>query len=72
MLNLIALMLHQHKEMPQIVSRLNTLAQIRLQHRAECGLASALSQPFGIAYRLTVCPLAKRNNRQTTLPAQPV
>ena len=47
--DLIAPVLHEQKEVSQVVGVLNGLPQIRLQHCPEGGLAPALPQPLNVA-----------------------
>ena len=68
--DLISAMLHQHEEVAQVVGVLDSCPQIRLQHRAEGGLALGLPQPFDVTDRLG--RLAFHDDRQPMLPAQTV
>ena len=70
MADLPAHVLHEHKEVAQVVGVLDGRPQVRLQHGAEGGLALALPQPFDIADGLGGSPL--HDDRQAVLPAEAV
>lgn len=63
-------MLHEQKEVAQIIGPFNGGTQVRLQHGAESGLALGLTEPLNVAHRLR--GLALHNHGQPVLPAQPV
>ena len=48
--DLVALVLHEQEEVPQVIGVLNGLPEIRLQHGAEGGLTFGLTQPLHIAH----------------------
>ena len=49
-----ALVFHEHEEVAQVVSVLDSRVQIRFQHGAEGGLALGLAQPFD-SLRRSIC-----------------
>ena len=70
MADLIALVLHEQEEVPQVVGVLDGLPQIRLQQTAEGGTALGLAEPLDVAHRLGRFP--PHDNREPMFPAQPV
>ena len=70
MADLPAHVLHEHKEVAQVVGVLDGRPQVRLQHGTEGGLALALPQPFDVADGLGGSAL--HDNRQAVLPAETV
>ena len=68
--DLIAPVLHEQKEVSQVVGVLNGLPQLRLQHAAEGGLPLGSAEPFYVAYCLGRFPL--HDYRETMLSTQPV
>ena len=65
---LIPLVLHEQKEVAQVVGVLHGLPQIRIQHGAIGGLAPGLPEPFDVADRFGWLTL--QNHGQPVLPAQ--
>ena len=68
--DLVALVLHEQEEVSQVISVLNGLPEIRLQHGAEGGLTLGLTQPLHIAHGYGC--LSGEDHGQAVLPAQPV
>ena len=64
------LVFHEHKEVAQVVGVLDGRPQVRLQHGAEGGLASGLTEPFNVADRFAGAAL--HDDGQPMFPAQPV
>ena len=70
MMDLIPLMLHEQKEVAEVVGVPNGIPQIRLQHGAEGGLPLGLVQPLNVADRPG--RLALHDDGQSMLSAEPV
>ena len=70
MMDLIPLMLHEQKEVAEVVGVPDGIPQICLQHGAEGGLPFGLPQPFHIADGFG--RLSRHDNGQAMLPAEPV
>ena len=69
-LDLVALSLHETKEISDGVSILDECFEVSLQHGAVGGLALALAQPLNVAYGFL--PVTFNDNGQAVLPAQSV
>ena len=63
-------MLHEQKEVAEVVGVPDGIPQICLQHGAEGGLAPGPAQPLNVADRLGGLPLEE--NGQAALPAQAI
>ena len=70
MADLIALVLHEQEEVPQVVGVLDGLPQIRLQQTAEGGLILGLAEPLNVTHRFGRFPT--HDNREPVFQAQPV
>ena len=70
MMDLIPLMLHEQKEVAEVVGVPDGVMQICLQHGAEGGLPLGLAQPLNVADRPG--RLALHDDGQSMLPAEPV
>ena len=69
-MDLVAFMLHKHKEVSEVVGVLDGITQIRFQHGTECRLALFLTQPLRIADSFLF--IAFQNDAQTMRFAQPI
>ena len=69
-MDLIAPMLHEHKEVSEIIGVLDGIVQVRFEHRAERRLALFLTQPLRIADGFLF--IIFQNDAQTMRFAQPV
>ena len=66
--DLVALMLHEHEEVAEIVGIRNCVTQVRFQHGTERRLTFGLTEPFNIADSFG--GLALHNDGQPMLPAE--